>query len=343
MDAFLAALRASGASESTVKAYRAAILDFIAYIKGKSLDAIDVNDVYGWIESRLRGSDDPLEAKRRRTTMHYYTMFVRRWFRWLGIPIEVPVVPKPRAISVEALRPEEVARLLEAARDELDRLIVALLFETGLRAREAVELRLRDIDFESSTIRVRAGKYGEERIVFFGPLTAEALRRWLSSRPWLRPDDRILGLSYSALYKRLKSLAKRAGLDPSKVRPHVLRHTFATEALRRGVSLPAVQRLLGHKDVKTTQIYLHLVVDDLRQQYMRAFSQSPPAYAAYLQAPVQPAYSYPLPQAYQQPMGFQQPPYYALRPMEAPIDAGLGEGGSSRRRGRGRVTGESVW
>jgi integrase/recombinase XerD len=328
LEAFLAVLRAAGASESTVKAYRAAIVDFIAFTRGKKLSEISSSDVLAWVQSRLSSVRDAVEARKRRVTMHYYTMFVRRWLEWLGIRVAVPVVSKPRSSSVEALSSSEVARLLAAARDTLDLLIVALLFETGLRAREAVELRLQDIDPSSQTIRVRAGKYGEERIVFYGPLTAEALRRWLEENPGLKPSDRLLGISYSALYKRLKTLAKRAGLDPTRVRPHVLRHTFATEALRRGVSLPAVQRLLGHKDIKTTQIYLHLVLDDLRAQYIAAFGQpgQPVAQPTQIQQPL--PYSYPTQnpyvyaqvatqyQPYPQPVQLTQP--YPLPMSEAP-------------------------
>lgn len=69
------------------------------------------------------------------------------------------------------------------------------------------------------------------------------------------------------MYKKLKRLALRAGIPPGKVRPHVLRHTFATRALRSGISLPSLQRLLGHTDIRTTQVYLHLTIDDIKREY----------------------------------------------------------------------------
>ncbi|HID42014.1 MAG TPA: hypothetical protein EYP33_07695, partial [Pyrodictium sp.] len=226
---------------------------------------------------RSRGSDPAEERRERQTTMHYYTLFLRGFLEWLGLDVKVPVVRKPRSPRVEALRPEEVERLVSAARDPLDLLIVALLFETGLRAQEAVGLRLRDVDTGRREIRVRNAKYGEERVVLYGPLTEQALEIWLALNPKLGPDDPLLGISYSGLYKRLKTLARRAGLDPRRVRPHVLRHTFATEALRRGVPLPVVQRLLGHHDIKVTQIYLHLLDEDIRAAYQRAFATQPAA------------------------------------------------------------------
>ena len=306
MEAFLAALAAAGASPKTVKAYRAAISDFILFIGGKPLREVTSSDVSAWIYDRLtRGlqrprsrSSDPAEERReRQTTMHYYTLFLRGFLEWLGLDVKVPVVRKPRSPRVEALRPEEVERLVSAARDPLDLLIVALLFETGLRAQEAVGLRLRDIDTRRREIRVRNAKYGEERVVLYGPLTEQALAIWLALNPGLGPDDPLLGISYSGLYKRLKTLARRAGLDPRRVRPHVLRHTFATEALRRGVPLPVVQRLLGHHDIKVTQIYLHLLDEDIRAAYQRAFAAQPPT--AQQGQPAPPAYT---------PLQPQQPP-----------------------------------
>ncbi|ALL00414.1 Site-specific recombinase XerD [Pyrodictium delaneyi] len=315
MEAFLAALAAAGASPKTVKAYRAAISDFLSFIGDKRLREVTSSDVSAWIYDRLtrglqrprsRDSDPAEERRERQTTMHYYTLFLRGFLEWLGLNVKVPVVRKPRSPRVEALRPEEVERLVSAARDPLDLLIVALLFETGLRAQEAVGLRLRDIDTGRREIRVRNAKYGEERVVLYGPLTEQALAIWLALNPKLGPDDPLLGISYSGLYKRLKTLARRAGLDPRRVRPHVLRHTFATEALRRGVPLPVVQRLLGHHDIKVTQIYLHLLDEDIRAAYQRAFATQPAAQTPQGQAPA-PVYAPPRPLAQQPPMPVQPP------------------------------------
>jgi integrase/recombinase XerD len=133
-----------------------------------------------------------------------------------------------------------------------------------------LSIRVGDIDMNSMSIRVR-GKYGKERVVFFGPLTFQALNIYLESINARSPSTKLFNITYQAVYKRLKKLAVRAGVDPHKVRPHVLRHTFATEALRRGMSLPALQRLLGHSNIRITQRYLHLVTEDVRREYVERF------------------------------------------------------------------------
>lgn len=317
LEAFLAALAAAGASEKTVKAYRAAISDFLEYIGDKPLREVSDTDVAGWVYERLsRGVRRPREGdgRARRVTMHYYTLFLRGFFEWLGLDVKVPVVRKPRRSRVEALRAEDVHKLIMAARDPLDLLIVALLFETGLRAQEAVGLQWRDIDFSRREIRVRNAKYGEERIVLYGQLTEQALQLILATRPPRGPDEPVLGISYSGLYKRLKTLARRAGLDPERVRPHVLRHTFATEALRRGVPLPVVQRLLGHHDIKVTQVYLHILDEDVRRAYQAAFNPGALAQAPPQLAPIQQQYNTPSPIAPQQTLYAQ--PYSIHRPQQ---------------------------
>ncbi len=294
----MASLLAAGASEKTVRVYRAAIEDFLEFIRDKPLRMVNGEDVRKWRMERLRKgfprkrrnkrNGDPVEERRwRQMTLHYYTLLLRGFFEWLNLDVRVPIVKAPRRREVEALSEQEVYALLNASRDVLDILIVALLVETGLRAQEALELRWRDIDFNTGEIRVRAAKYGEERIVFYGPLTRQALYAWFNQKRPKAMDEKVLGLSYSGLYKRLKSLAKRAGLDSRKIRPHVLRHTFATQALRKGMSLIAVQKLLGHRDVKVTQVYTHLLKEDLRMQYNAAFGrlQVNPVAA---QAPLQP-------------------------------------------------------
>ncbi|ALU12027.1 integrase [Ignicoccus islandicus DSM 13165] len=272
MQVFLDFMEASGANPKTIKSYRVAIMDFARYLGDKPLKEIGYTDYLNWIKYRMRTGFSKKyknDKKALQTTLHYYSLFVRNFLKWIGLD-GLPVVPKPRRDVVDALTPEEVNALISVAVDPIDRLIVSLLLETGLRASEALNIEIRDIDFRRRAIRVR-GKYGKERIVLFGPLTEEALRQaW----PLISKTRKLIPLSYQGLYKRLKKLARKAGLSPERVHPHVLRHTFATEALRRGMSLPALQKLLGHSDIKTTQIYLHLLLDDVSEQYHRAFSRT---------------------------------------------------------------------
>ncbi|MCE4628223.1 MAG: tyrosine-type recombinase/integrase [Desulfurococcales archaeon] len=272
---FISALRAAGASEKTVRAYHAAIKSFVAFVgPNKPVSSLTSEDYVSWLsELQRRGVNRPRGSGSTRNTIHYYALFVRKFLRWLGLEEDLPVPPRDNGRIEDVLTQEEVERLLGAVRDLTDLVIVALLFETGIRVGELLSIRVADVDLNNGTIRVR-GKYGKERIVFFGPLSRSAIEALLSQKR-LGPYDRLVDMSYQAVYKRLKKLALRAGLDPRKVRPHVLRHTFATEALRRGMSLPALQRLLGHSSIRITQRYLHLVTEDLKREYYEKFAAPP--------------------------------------------------------------------
>ena len=283
---FLQALAAAGASSKTIRAYRAALSSFVKEA-GTDRRAVDigVEDYVRWLSTiRTQGPVRPRGSGSTRNTIHYYALFVRKFLRWLGIENEIPVPPRDDGRLEQVLSPGEVEALLEASRDLVDALIVALLVETGMRVGELLNVRVSDIDLDQGTIRIR-GKYGKERIVLFGPLSRALLETYLETvNP--RRRAKLLDISYQAVYKRLKALAKRAGVDPSKVRPHILRHTFATEALRRGMSLPALQRLLGHSNIRITQRYLHLVTEDIRREYYQAFAALPnqsPYYPPYQQ------------------------------------------------------------
>ena len=268
VEEFLAILEASGASPETIKAYRAALMDFIDYLGDKPLRMVRLKDIVGWRNHRLKtGFRRPRTRDRNawQVTMHYYNLYVRRFLKWLGIRIYIPNVRKPPR-RIEALTDQEVSRLYSAIKDPLDKLILDLLLDTGLRSRELINLRVEDIDFDNSIIVVREAKYGKERRVVVTSKTLQELRAWIILRS-LSSKDRVIPLTYSGLYKRLKRLGRRAGIDPRKIRPHVLRHTFATRALRKGMNIISLQRLLGHSDIKTTQVYTHLTIEDIRNEY----------------------------------------------------------------------------
>ncbi|MEM0198170.1 MAG: tyrosine-type recombinase/integrase [Fervidicoccaceae archaeon] len=269
MELFLNLLRAGGSSEKTILSYRAAIEDFLNSTGLQKAEDIKQEIIVSWINSKLKKGGR--ERKKVQATMHYYTLFVRRWLVWLGFSKDIiPVVKKPSSSEVTALTEEEVERLMNSCRDLTDLLIVSLLFETGMRANELLSITDDDIDIQKGEVVIRNAKYGKERVVFLGEISKKAVEMRLEELRKIG-GGRIVSLSYNGLYKRLKSLARRSGLDEEKVHPHILRHTFATVAIRRGMSLPALQRILGHSDIKITQVYMHLVKDDLKREYREKF------------------------------------------------------------------------
>lgn len=265
---FKAALQASGASNETIKLYTAAIRDFLLFTNNKPLRGITLKDIINWRNERLKSGfpgGKTNDVHKWQVTLHYYTILLRRFLQWLGVRIKVPSVRKTPA-KIEVLSDDEVEALLLHARKPIDKLIVNLLLTTGLRSRELLELRVEDVDFNKRTIRVRSAKYGKERYVTAPLEVFELLQSWIKLND-LKPRDKLFNLTYTALYMRLKRLARKASIDPSKVRPHILRHTFATLAIRKGLSIPSLQRLLGHSDIRTTQVYLHLTIDDVKREY----------------------------------------------------------------------------
>ncbi|MEM4884629.1 MAG: tyrosine-type recombinase/integrase [Saccharolobus sp.] len=265
-EAFINALLIAGAGNGTIKLYSTAVKDFLNFI-GKDPRKVTAEDVNKWVISLLnrqgKTKGDEIDKKRaRNVTVRYYVIAVRRFLKWLGIPIKPPI-PKIRKKEVKALTEEEINRVLEACKRARDKLIIRLLLDTGLRANELLSIKIKDIDIDNNMIRVRNNKNGEERVVFFTDNTKQILKKYIRGK---NLDDKLFYITYDALYRKLKRLGEKVGID---LRPHVLRHTFATLSLKRGMNLITLQKLLGHKDIKTTQIYTHLILEDLRNEYLK--------------------------------------------------------------------------
>ncbi len=172
---------------------------------------------------------------------------------------------------------DEIARLLSfRANDRLvirDRAVMELFYSSGLRLSELAQLRLVDLDLASQQVRVM-GKGGKERVAPVGRKAVEALSEWLLQRrdrrgadkPWLFLSDRGTRLAQRSIEARLKVRALQAGLSQN-VFPHLMRHSFASHLLESSGNLRAVQELLGHADISTTQIYTHLDFQHLAQVY----------------------------------------------------------------------------
>ncbi|EZQ06880.1 site-specific tyrosine recombinase/integron integrase [Candidatus Acidianus copahuensis] len=258
---FIIALQAAGAGEGTVKLYTSAIKSFLDFVE-KDPRKVTQDDINRWIVKLMSQAKD---KRSRSVTLRYYTIAIRRFLRWLGVNI-TPVLPRARRKEVRAIREEEAKKLIDSTKRLRDKVIIRLLLETGLRSKELLSISKNDIDMERLSIHVRETKNGEERIVFFTVETKNLLERYMRKEN----GEKLFNLSYQALYRLIRRSGKRIGIEG--LRPHMLRHTFATTAIRKGVPLPAVQRLMGHKDIKTTQIYTHLVTEDLERVYRNAFT-----------------------------------------------------------------------
>lgn len=177
--------------------------------------------------------------------------------------------PAKRRSLPKILDHDEIAALFAQAEQEAEgdkpvaiRLLamLELLYGSGLRATELVALPLASVPRDAPFLTI-TGKGGKERLVPMGTRARVAVSRWMAVRaegsPWLFPS-RERHLTRIRLYQLIKALAERADVPPAKISPHVLRHAFATHLLEGGADLRALQTLLGHADIATTQIYTHV-------------------------------------------------------------------------------------
>jgi len=284
-------------SPRTVLAYRSDLERFADFWErefahenaaGTALSKLDTLAVRSYLAALHRA-----KLSNRSISRHLSTL--RSFFRWAcreghlaaspakGLPS--PRVPKtlPRALTLP-----DTERLLDADEEEAlaperERALFELLYATGLRVSEAAGLDLEDVDFASRLVRV-TGKGRRERIVPFGEAAEDALRVYLPSRDALRHRGREREhgseeplfvnarggrLTSRSMARLLKRRLRAAGL-PAEISPHALRHTFATHLLQAGADLRAIQELLGHASLSTTQKYTHLDAARLREVYRSA-------------------------------------------------------------------------
>jgi integrase/recombinase XerD len=183
---------------------------------------------------------------------------------------EVPYPKAPRRLPIILTR-EEAVRLVDSASNLFHRAMLITLYSTGMRRAELCRLKVADIDSTRMLIHIRQGKGGKDRDVPLSPKALETLReywRWMQPKTYLFPGT-VNGsradkpITPKVLWEACREAAQRAGISKA-VRPHLLRHSFATHLVEGGADLPTVQALLGHTDLKPTSIYLHLSERHLR-------------------------------------------------------------------------------
>ncbi|MEM7008441.1 MAG: tyrosine recombinase XerC [Thermodesulfobacteriota bacterium] len=272
-------------SKHTIKAYLADIKEFGLVLSEMSLttDSGDI-DFENLDEAPIRVYISKLYNKNKKVSISRKLASIRTFFEFLirGGHMKsnsAKLVPTPKAEKKlpTFLTVDEVIKLVETpgsdnAYESRDRAILELLYSSGLRVSELVGVNLQDLDLDAMSVKV-LGKGNKERIVPLGSKACSALETYLRQRLDLKPKDDHLfvnsrggRLTTRSVDRIIKKYAAISGI-PKNISPHVLRHTFATHLLGGGADLRAIQEMLGHKSLSTTQRYTHTSIEQLMEIY----------------------------------------------------------------------------
>ncbi len=279
---FLAYLRLElGLAANSVAAYETDIKEFSAYFKNRrTLTRAEVNHYFDHLQNK--GGATPATLRRKLASVRAYYRFLNRESSAPLDPTDQVELPRAKRTLPRTLSREEITKLLAAPdlttlEGIRDRAMLEVLYAAGLRVSELVTLKPLQILLDQRSLRIK-GKGAKERLV---PLGTEALK-WLARYreevyPKLNPgftneqlfvQQKGLPISRQQFWSALKRLAKEAGIR-TDFSPHTLRHSFATHLLEGGMNLRAVQSLLGHSDISTTQIYTHVEEKRLREAHKK--------------------------------------------------------------------------
>ena len=283
LDQFLqATVFESGLADRTLSAYAADLRRYLATLGENGVDnPSDVvgEDILDHLIALRKGGLSARSASRHLSAIRRFHAFLCQ--EKLAAINPAATIDSPRLMRglPKVLSNVEVDRLLEAASYDPDHIVrntamMELFYSCGLRISELASLPLRDVSLEEGALRVR-GKGSKTRIVPLGERAAQRLRTWLDERGKGGVKDDTVFLSSrgtrmgrTSVWQVVKDCARAADIRQN-VTPHMLRHSFATHLLDNGADLRAVQEMLGHTDIATTQIYTHVSVDRLKKAHQK--------------------------------------------------------------------------
>lgn len=265
-------------SENTSKSYASDLREFMLFLNSKKIASfadVKYEDIVAFLSaSRAQGLASRTRARRSSAIKSFFDFLVSRNFVKEN-PAERLEAPKKDFVLPKVLSEDEVTRMLEniptlQIQDVRDRALLEILYGCGLRVSEVCALSMEDIVSEGELLRVK-GKGSKERLV---PICSAAGRELEKYMTLFRPsflkasssETHIfltrLGRPFTrqGVFKVVRERAILAGISPSRISPHVLRHSYASHLLQRGADIRAIQELLGHADISTTQIYTHVDV-----------------------------------------------------------------------------------
>lgn len=261
-----------GSSRATEVTYRSILADFLECVGDVKVSDLSIQVIDDYANKMLlRGY--------KTKTLHNKLATVRSFVRWLYARDMTNLRPEridlPRIIETEAnfLTPEEQRQLLDAIEHPRDRAIVHALLASGLRISELTDLMYDDV--QEKSVLVKNGKGGKARITFITPECRKDLDAYLTTKKrteYFFTNNQKRQLSRQYVARIVTEYAKASGIE-KHVSPHTLRHSFATNMLRKGARVEVVQKLMGHANIQTTLIYMHFTNPYLQSEYDK-FSES---------------------------------------------------------------------
>lgn len=272
-------------SRHTIKAYQNDLQSFEYFLKD-TFDLTNLNSathdmIRSWVVKLMDEGYDSRSVNRKISSIRSYYKFL----------LKKEMISKNPAASIQALRvsgqlpkyinKEELTDLInkesavESFQEVRDHLIIDLLYSTGIRRSELINIKVSDIDFSSGTIKI-LGKRNKERIAPLSLEMTDMIRNYLEIReksfgkssPYLIITNKGVKAYPEFIYRTVKK--ELAGLKGSGKSPHVLRHSFATHMLNNGADLNVIKELLGHSDLSATQVYTHNTIEQLKSIYRKA-------------------------------------------------------------------------
>lgn len=274
-----------GLSVNTVTSYKRDIEKYLTFLTEKKitqLDEVSRFEILDFLQTLRQAGAADNSIIRMVSSLRKFHQYLKRESTVADDPMQLIDTPKKASTLPKAISPQAIEQLLEAPDTTTplgvrDRTILELMYATGLRISELVNLKLSDMHLTMGFIQTM-GKGEKERIIPLGEIASQWLDHYLDgARVYLQDqsaetseyvflNSRGKSLSRQGVWKKVKQLALEAGIDQN-VTPHTLRHSFATHLLENGADLRMVQELLGHADISTTQIYTHITKTRLKQVY----------------------------------------------------------------------------
>lgn len=277
-----------GLSLNTQAAYKRDLAGLLAFLKrkrgeGASLIAVSAGDISSYLAALKRRGLSARSIARALTTIRVFYRYFLKEERITASPCDLIDMPKITKALPRFLSLDEVERLLESPplstpMGVRDKVMLEVLYATGFRVSELINVKLNNLDMQRGIIST-IGKGSKERLVPIGEEAMKWIKRYMDTERktmlkdkesgYLFVTNRAGAMTRQNFWTIIKKYAQSAGIENERIKPHALRHSFATHLLQRGVDLRHLQAMLGHSDISTTQIYTHVVSERLKGLHKR--------------------------------------------------------------------------